>query len=118
VTDATHPGYVGCYPNSPFHPQPALLPTPANHVPITDQRFAGQLQPSDMFFDLSIAYSTLDMPMNSYLQNLRFTLNINNILNRLPSAIDYDARTASGSQRIREGNPMQRTVAFTITKNW
>jgi hypothetical protein len=71
-----------------------------------------------MFFDLSIAYSTLDVPTNSYLQNIRFTLNVNNVLNRLPSAIDYDARTASGSQRIRQGNPMQRTVAFTITKNW
>jgi len=35
-----------------------------------------------------------------------------------PSAIDYDGRVASGSQRIREGNPFQRTVAFTITKNW
>lgn len=111
-------GYAGCYPGSPFYPQPALKAQGANDVDITEQEFAGVLQPSQMFFDLAIAYSTGDMPTNAYLQNLRITLNVNNILNRLPSAIDYDGRTASGSQRIREGNPLQRTVGLTITKTF
>jgi hypothetical protein len=85
---------------------------------VPNQRFAGQFQPSDMFFDLALSYDTGDIPTNSYLQNLRIGLNINNILNRLPGPIDYDPRTSSGSPRIREGNDFQRTIAFTLTKNW
>jgi hypothetical protein len=71
-----------------------------------------------VFFDLAVSFNTADMPTNPYLQNLRFTLNVNNLLNRLPSAIDYDARTSSGSSRIREGNTFQRVATFTITKSW
>jgi outer membrane receptor protein involved in Fe transport len=115
---ALQTGYPGCYPGSPFFPQPAKPATPADHTDVGDQRYAGMLQPSQIFFDFTIAYDTRDTWTNTYLQNLRFTLNVNNVLNRLPSAIDYDARTASGSQRIREGNPFQRTVSFTITKTW
>jgi hypothetical protein len=111
-------GPGSCYAGSPYYPSPALPPTPAGHEPVLNQRFAGQFQPSQMFFDLAFAYNTGDMPTNSYLQNMRFGLNINNVLNRLPSAIDYDPRTSSGSPRIREGNDFQRTVAFTVTKTW
>jgi hypothetical protein len=71
-----------------------------------------------MFFDLSLSYNTLDTPTNTYLHNLRVGLNINNVLNRLPSALNYDPRTSSGSPRIREGNDMQRVVSVTLTKVW
>jgi hypothetical protein len=110
-------GPGSCYPGSPYYPQ-AVYTTPAGHVPVDNQRFGGTLQPSDMFFDLAFAYDTGDTPTNPWLQNLRLGLNINNILNRLPGAIDYDPRTSSGSPRIREGNDFQRTVAFTLTKSW
>jgi hypothetical protein len=76
------------------------------------------LAPSDVFFDLSLSYNTLDTPTNPYLQNLRIGVNINNVLNRLPSAIDYDPRTSSGSPRIMEGNDFQRTMSVTVTKVW
>jgi len=69
-----------------------------------------------MFFDLTLGYDTGEAPTNTYLQNIRFSLNIYNILNRYGSAIDYDPRTVAGSPRIREGNDFQRTVSFSITK--
>jgi hypothetical protein len=105
-----------CYPGAPYYPQPVY--TAPSGTPQPTQRFGGQLTPSDMFFDIAVSYNTGDAPANPYLQNLRIGVNVNNVLNRLPSAIDYDPRTSSGSPRIREGNDFQRTVAVTVTKVW
>jgi outer membrane receptor protein involved in Fe transport len=109
-------GFPGCYPGSPFFPTPTY-PAPSG-TPQPPQRYDGVLQPSQMFFDLSLSYNTGDEATNEYLHNLRFGLNINNIFNRYGSAVDYDPRISSGTSRIREGNDFQRTLSFSITKTW
>jgi outer membrane receptor protein involved in Fe transport len=105
-----------CYPGAPYFPQPFYQAPAGTAQP--DQRFAGTLKPSQMFFDLTLGYDTGEAPTNTYLRNIRFSLNIYNVLNRYGSAIDYDPRTVAGSPRIREGNDFQRTVSFSVTKQW
>ena len=111
-------GYAGCYSGAPFYPQAPIPSQGPNDLEIENQVFGGTFTPSEMFFDLAVSYDTGLEPANMYLQNLRIGLNVNNVLNRLPGALDYDPRTRSGSPRIRQGNDFQRTVTLSLTKSW
>jgi len=73
-------------------------------------------------FDLSLGYNTGTQPAFEYLRNVNFQLTINDLLNKAPP---FGFRTTSGRGTAAfvtgDGayiSPMQRVIAFTITKTW
>jgi outer membrane receptor protein involved in Fe transport len=111
-----------CYPGAPFWEQPRITYAPGTAAAIAnqEQRWAGLYHPAEVFANLSVSYNTLDMPTNSYLQNIRIAVNVINVANRVPR-LGYDPRTSSGSARVRGGgggDDMQRQVSVSLTKAW
>ena len=101
-------GPGSCYTGSPYYAQ--VAGSPATY-------YDGV--PSHVEFDLNIGYNTGDTLANPYLQNMSFTLNIANVLDRKPP-FQYAARGQAREIRAYDSrwSEMQRFVSFTVTKNW
>jgi iron complex outermembrane receptor protein len=98
-------GPGACYPGSPWYPQDG---------PIFDDS-----APAHYEFDLNIAYNTGMTPTNTYLQNLTFSLTIQNLLDRKPP-FQYASRSRAREIRAYDTrwSEFQRFLTLTVTKTW
>ena len=76
-------------------------------------------------FDLSLGYQTGTKPANPYLQNVNFQFTVNDLFNKAPP-FAYETQSGRGTAAFITGSglnpayisPLQRYIAFTITKSW
>jgi len=101
-------GPGSCYAGSPYYAQ----------VPGSPSVYYDGA-PSHVEFDLNVGYNTGETPANPYLQNMTFTLNVANVLDRKPP-FQFASRGQAREIRAYDNrwNELQRTVSVTVTKNW
>jgi iron complex outermembrane receptor protein len=101
-------GPGSCYPGSPYNAQPGDT--------------YGNRSPSMYFFDLSVAYNTMDQftTFSPYMSNITLALAVNNVLNKEPPFQFADRGRGRDwvAADTRTFGELQRVVSFTITKNW
>jgi hypothetical protein len=69
-------------------------------------------------FDMSFGYQSGTKPANEYLQNVNFQLTVNDLLNKAPP-FEYSTQSTRGTAAfVTEISPLQRFIAFTVTKAW
>ena len=74
--------------------------------------------PGMYVWDLNLGYNTGEESSNSYLQNLSFNLNIQNLLDQEPP-FNYEVSGGRGEAFWDASiSPLQRYFTFTVTKTW
>jgi hypothetical protein len=93
-----------CYPGSPFY---GPYPTFPNFTPATVE------------VDLAISYSTGDRWMNPYLQNLLFTFQVTNLLDKEPPfQLGLRGSARDGRAFDNAFSDQERTVSISVSKTW
>lgn len=74
--------------------------------------------PSYYLFDFAVAYDLMDKPANDYLKNLRFNLNVNNVLDKRGAFVYRIANNGGTFAHDSSISPNGRTLSITVTKTW
>jgi len=100
-------GPGGCYPGSPYYG-----PYDADKFPLHS--------PANVTVDLSLGYSTGDMPANEYLRNINIQLGVTNLLDKNPPLGVHPLRSRGTGVAAYDRNysDLRREVSLTINKSW